>query len=257
LQAWQNQLLQELGRIHEIEDFINTYNLARSIGFNNISVDLMFSLPNQSLNQWRETIGNVCQLKPDHLSCYSLKLEEGTVLNDKYQKGIINIPSDEADREMYHTAIDMLKAYGYKQYEISNFSKPNKECKHNLVYWNNEEYLGIGAGSHSKLNHKRFWNHKSIDRYIDSLINYAAPIESYEDINRDEDMWESIFLALRLNKGLDILKFQETYNVNFMEKYSEALNKLVLQKLIIIEGKNIKLTPLGMDLSNQVFMEFM
>ncbi len=256
LQAWQNELLQKIGRIHNIEEFLSTYDSARKAGFENISVDLMFSLPEQSQNQWKETLQNICSLKPEHISCYSLKLEDGTVLSNMYDRGHVKLAGDEEDRLMYHTAIELLRSRGYEQYEISNFSQPSKECKHNLVYWNNQEYLGIGAGSHSKLGNKRFWNYRDIQQYIDAVSKGITPVENYEAIDKEEELWESIFLSLRLNKGIDIPSFNKRYNIKFTEKYSKILNKLVEKKLIIVSKENIKLTALGMDLSNQVFMEF-
>ncbi len=257
LQAWQDKLLKGIGRVHCLDDFINTYKIARAAGFQNVSVDLMFSLPEQTQAMWEETLRNIVALDLEHVSCYSLKLEEGTKLWDLNEKGLLKLNSDEEDRQMYHLAKEILASHGLEQYEISNFAKPGKESRHNLIYWKNEEYLGIGAGSHSKLDNKRFWNTGDIDSYIRNLEDKKTPIEGEELIDKPEEMWETIFLALRLNEGLDIEEFNNKYDTDFFIQYTAALDKLINQSLVETDGKTLKLTPKGIDLSNQVFMEFM
>lgn len=256
LQAWQNGLLRELGRIHTHEDFLNAYYWARESGFDNINTDLIFALPNQSTEMWNETLNKVISLGVDHISCYSLILEEGTGLYEMYKEGKVGVPDEELDREMYSMAMDILDRNGYRQYEISNFARKGKECRHNLIYWRNEEYIGLGAGSHSKLDGIRFWNYKDIDRY-NSLINQGRlSVEGREKISPEEDMWETIFLALRLNEGLDIADFEIKYGVDFREKYGSRLKKLISHGLVVIESDRLKLTKRGIDLSNSVFVEF-
>ncbi|KNY26797.1 radical SAM family heme chaperone HemW [Pseudobacteroides cellulosolvens] len=146
LQAWQNKLLKSIGRIHCVEDFTNNFKLAREIGFDNINVDVIFSLPDQTLDDWNETLNNIISQGPEHISSYSLKIEENTVFWEKYNNGDIKEIDDQLDREMYYIAKRKLSQYGYNMYEISNFSKEGFECKHNLIYWNAENYLGFGAG---------------------------------------------------------------------------------------------------------------
>lgn len=257
LQAWQGGLLKGLGRIHSLEDFLYAYNCARKSGFNNINADLMFAIPNQTLSMWEETLEKVVSLGMDHISCYSLMLEEDTKLYKLYKEGKVQLPDEDLDREMYKTAVDILDSNGYSQYEISNFAQKNMECRHNLIYWRNEEYLGVGAGSHSKLDGIRFWNYKDIDRYNSLIEQEELPVEGQEELSRDEDMWETIFLALRLNKGLDLQGFESMYGVNFQSRYENTLNKLTAQGLVLIESGRLKLTDRGRDLSNSVFIEFM
>ncbi len=257
LQAWQDKLLKGLGRIHSREDFLQTYDSAREAGFENISTDLMFALPGQTSEMWGETLEQVCRLSPEHISCYSLKLEEGTRLHKLHGEGKIKLPDEELDRDMYRMAADILEHYGYTQYEISNFAMKGKECRHNLIYWNNEEYLGIGAGSHSKLESTRFWNICDIDRYMDTINHRMLPVEGQEDISTEEDMWETIFLALRLNEGLDVAGFEKSYGVDFKIRYETALKKLTAYGLVVMENGRLRLTDKGRDLSNSVFVEFM
>lgn len=257
LQAWQEGLLASLGRIHNLEDFLSAYYNARKAGFDNINVDLMFALPNQTLPMWEETVEKVCSLGPEHISCYSLKLEEGTRLFEMHEKGRVQLPDEDLDRDMYKAARDILEQHGYYQYEISNFARRGMECKHNLVYWRNGEYLGVGAGSHSKLDGKRFWNYCDLDLYRSIIQQGKLPVEGHEELSRDEDMWETIFLALRLNEGLDLPGFESKYGVDFRDRYANALKKLTANELIYMEGGKLKLTDKGRDLSNSVFIEFL
>lgn len=217
----------------------------------------MFALPDQKLEMWLETVQNVTALDIKHISCYSLKIEEGTPFNKLYEEKKITLPDDELDREMYHKAVDIMAQRGFKQYEISNFAVSGYECKHNLIYWQNEEYLGVGAGSHSKLNNIRFNNYKNLNTYIEAIKSGIYPVEERITINKKEDIWETIILTLRLNQGLDIKSFNEKYSVDFMKHYSKTINKLLKYKLIVFEGYRLRLTSLGMDLSNSIFIEFM
>lgn len=257
LQAWQDELLSSIGRIHDLQEFLDTYENARQAGFDNISVDLMFALPGQTMKMWEETLENVCRLGVEHISCYSLKLEEGTKLYRLHGEGKVQLPGEDTDRDMYARAIEILGSYGYAQYEISNFARKGRECKHNLVYWRNEEYLGIGAGSHSKLGNRRFWNFRDIDSYVRLVRQGELPVEGHEELTPAEDMWETIFLALRLNEGLDISGFSSKYGVDFVEKYGTVVNKLSEQGLLTLSPDRLKLTDRGRDLSNSVFIEFM
>ena len=158
LQSLNNQLLKSIGRIHTAEDFIESFKLLRSLGFQNINVDLMFGLPSQRMEDLLDTIRGVMDLGVDHISLYSLIVEDNTLLNRWHNKGLLELPSEDMEREMYHRAVDLLEDNGYIQYEISNFSKANYVCIHNLVYWRLEPYLGVGLSSHSNLFQKRFWN---------------------------------------------------------------------------------------------------
>jgi oxygen-independent coproporphyrinogen III oxidase len=257
LQAWQPELQKALGRIHNTEQFLTNLEQAREAGFENISADLMFALPGQSLEMWLETVERVASLGLKHISCYSLKVEEGTPFYNLYQRNELKLPEEELDREMYHNGIDLLNKKGLKQYEISNFAAPGYECKHNLIYWENKEYLGVGAGSHSKLDGVRFNNFKSIGAYIEQIDNKTVPIEEKNIITVEEDMWETIILFLRLNKGLDIHYFNNKYKVDFMDKYTSAINKIMKNKLAEIVDNHLVLTALGMDISNSVFIEFL
>jgi len=178
LQAWQNHLLESLGRIHTVEEFEENYHLAVKTGFDNINVDLIFAIPGQSFEDWAETINKVAELNPRHISCYSLIIEEDTVFGAKFSKGELSSVEDELDRKMYWYAVEKLRTVGYKHYEISNFSKEGFECAHNLIYWKEQEYIGFGAGAHSYFNGQRFNNTYNIEEYVKIINSGRLPVEN-------------------------------------------------------------------------------
>ena len=257
LQTTNDQLLETIGRIHSTNDFITSYHALRDAGFNNISLDLMFGLPGQTLSDIDRAIKLIDQLKPQHVSAYSLKIEEGTPLFDAYEKGSVQLPSEELEREMYHRINSKLRELGIYQYELSNYALPGWESKHNTVYWENKPYLGIGVSSHSKLDDVRFSNTSNIHEYMDSIQKGESVIIDSEPIDAEEDLFESIILGLRLNKGIQIDLLNERYAIDFETRYEKVLSSLIQDHLIIREGNTIKLTELGRDLANQVFLRFM
>lgn len=256
LQAWQNSLLKYLGRIHNIEDFITNYKLALKAGFNNINVDLIFGIPGQSIKDWTDTIDNISQLDITHLSCYSLKIEEGTPFGLQLEKGKLKAVEDELDREMYWIAIEKLRNNGFKQYEISNFAREGYECRHNLVYWNAEEYVGFGAGAHSYFNKKRFNNVGDIHRYSSLINNNESTIENVQAIDEQDSMSEYMILRLRLVEGVLSKDFEQRFGVALSTKYSKQIERLVSSGLADFNGNKLRLTQKGLDLANQALVEF-
>ncbi len=209
LQSSKDRLLKTLGRIHSFEEFVQSFKMARKEGFNNINVDLMFGLPNQSLDDWKDTLMKVVKLSPEHLSCYSLIIEEGTTFHNLYKNSLLELPKEEEERKMYEYCINFLKEKGYLQYEISNFANPNKECRHNLVYWNLEDYIGCGVGAHSYVNNQRYENTDSIEEYIKQInLNNIIKINLHNN-SQKENMEEFMFMGLRKTKGISINDFEE------------------------------------------------
>ena len=257
LQACQNKLLKSIGRIHSFEEFLEGYNIARKSSFNNINIDLIFGLPGQTLSDWRDTLNKVLSLKPEHLSCYSLKIEEHTLFHNMYLNKLIEFPTDEEEREMYHYTVSTLKFNGYIQYEISNFCLPGYQCKHNLIYWNCEQYIGIGAGAHSYFDNIRYSNHTSLDKYILEINKGRLPQQDFQTINKQESMIEFIILGLRLIDGVDKNSFKQKFNNKIDEMYSAQISKLLELGLIENEKHRLKLTSKGLDLANQVMIEFL
>lgn len=246
LQAWQNDMLKTLGRIHTREEFIESYNLAREYGFENINVDIMFSLPNQSFDMWRETLDNVTELKPEHISAYSLIVEEGT----PFYNMELNLPDEETDRKMYHYAIDFLKLKGYEQYEISNFSKPDRESVHNSAYWIRSDYKGFGIGSASLIDNVRYKNTESICDYIK-----GTAITETEKLSEKNIIEEFMFLGLRMNKGVSALDFYNKFNRDIFELYGDIFKKY--SDFFVIDKNRIRLNTRGFDISNVIMSEFL
>ncbi len=256
LQAYQGKLLQYLGRQHTTDDFVSSIKMAKEAGFKNINADVIFGIPGQTIEDWKETMKALAELDVTHISAYSLKIEEGTRFGEMLETGGLIEVEDELDREMYHYTIEFLREKGYNQYELSNFAKRGYECQHNLIYWNCTEYLGLGAGAHSLLQDIRFENQAAIEGYMDYLKNGQKPVE--ERFARDfcEKMSEYMFLGLRLLKGVSKTDFEELFNQNMFVTYAEKINRLKNKGLIETDGERIWLTGLGLDLANQVFVEF-
>ena len=258
LQSTHDRLLKELGRIHTYEDFLNTYNLARSVGFKNINVDLMLGLPNQSLQDLEESLKEIIKLNPEHISVYSLIIEEGTLFYKKLEMNEIVLPDDELERKMYWGTKKKLENAGYVHYEISNFAKPGFESKHNLSCWNQEEYIGIGVAAHSYTNDVRYSNIDSIEEYIK---NYEEDNETdnfvfHEKQTKISKMKEFMMLGLRKIQGIYIQDFKNKFGENPIYLYRKELEKLVNEELLEIDGDIIKLTNKGIDLANLVWEEF-
>ncbi|QEK12372.1 oxygen-independent coproporphyrinogen III oxidase [Crassaminicella thermophila] len=256
LQAWQDFLLKKLGRVHNSKEFVRNYLLAREIGFKNINIDIMFALPNQSINHWQETLRNVVTLKPEHISAYSLKIEEGTVFNQLYKKGELHLPDEEKDRKMYHFTIDYLLENGYKHYEISNFAKEGQECIHNKIYWENEEYIGLGLGAHSYLNKIRYSNTTDLKDYIENIDKKNICVHK-EEISIKDEIAETMFLGLRMMKGISIKKFTKKFGISPLKVYSNEICDLKEKGLLQVDDQVIRLTRKGIDLSNHVFVAFL
>lgn len=255
LQCWQDKLLKDIGRVHTQHDFTRSYTEAISVDFKNINIDLIFGLPNQTLKDWKITLRNVCDLKPQHLSCYSLKIENGTKMYNDWKENKIFI-DDNIDREMYYYTKEYLKDRGYIHYEISNFSLPNRQCMHNLVYWELEQYIGIGLGAHSFFENKRYNNEKKIKKYIEKLLDGKAITEDIIKSDIKSIKEEFIFLGLRKIQGIDDKCYKSMFNNSIFDDYEEELNNLKDKGFIHINRDMISLTNQGLDLANFVFMTF-
>ncbi|WP_040195038.1 radical SAM family heme chaperone HemW [Clostridium culturomicium] len=256
LQAVQEHHLKSIGRIHTIEDFKKSYIMLRENGFNNINVDLMFGLPNQTLAEWIESLEQVIELKPEHLSCYSLIIEEGTKFYNLYENESLILPNEDVERDMYAVTKDILKKNGYEQYEISNYAKKGFECKHNKIYWQLNNYVGCGSSSHSYINGIRYRNESNIEKYIGRMNeSNTVVVEEFKNSEKD-DIEEFMFLGLRLNDGIDIREFQHRFGVSIFDKYKDIIEKYVHMELLNLEENRLFLTSKGMEFSNQVMADF-
>lgn len=257
LQAVQNNHLDYIGRVHTYEEFEKNYYQAKEVGFKNINIDLMYALPNQSKEDWMESLKKVVELNPTHISAYSLILEENTELFDMYERKEFKLLDEDTDIEMYEYTINYLKSYGYNQYEISNYAKEGFECKHNILYWKCENYVGLGVSASGFLNEIRYNNLCELDKYEDIICSGKKPIEWEEKLSIKDEIEESIFLGLRMNEGIKFIDFQTKYNLDFLMEYNEEIEKLKGLELIDITDEGVILTQKGREISNSVFVEFM
>ena len=257
VQAWQNRLLKNLGRIHTIESFQENFKAVREAGFANINTDLMFALPDQTMADWQETVKNIVEMNPEHISAYSLILEEGTPFYDKYEKGELKPAEEELDREMYHWAVEYLAEHGYSQYEISNFAKNDRQSRHNRIYWQAEEYLGMGLGSHSYMNGERFHNIYDLQEYIKADGEVSLLKEEVEIITEEDALAEFMFLGLRLTEGVSFERFKERFGQEMKNIYGSQIEELVRDGLLEEDEIGIRLTGRGVDISNFVFEKFL
>lgn len=258
LQSTDDNLLKEIGRIHKYDDFLKVYNEAREVGFENINVDLMLGLPNQSLGVLENSVKKVIELNPEHISIYSLILEERTKLYDMVNKGKLELPSEDLERIMYWKVKKMLEGSGYIHYEISNFAKKGYKSRHNSDCWEQKEYIGIGAAAHSYLNDIRFSNNENIEEYIENINNdnFEKNITIHEKQTKENKQNEYMILGLRKIEGVSIRKFKNKFGQNPIFLYNKELNKLVNEDLLEIDGDIINLTSKGLDLANLVWEEF-
>lgn len=258
LQSTHNSLLKDIGRIHTFEQFLETYKLIKEVGFTNINVDLMLGLPKQSIKELEDSVKEIIKLNPEHVSVYSLIVEEGTVFFDKMKKNMLELPSDEVERKMYWLVKEELEKAGYVHYEISNFAKKGFESKHNLSCWNQEEYIGIGVAAHSYTNNVRYSNVDKIENYIENFENNKEEdnLIFHEKQNKISKMKEFMILGLRKINGVSIQEFKNKFTENPIYLYKNELDKLVKEELIEIDGDIIRLTNKGLDLANLVWEEF-
>ncbi len=256
-QSADDKLLKKIGRIHTFEDFKNCFRDARRAGFENISVDLMFGLPGQTAEIWRDTLRKITELGPEHISAYSLKIEEGTPFFEMKSRGELSVPDDDANREMYDTVVEFLKDRGYCRYEISNFSKAGFESRHNLIYWTLGEYIGFGAGAHSFVCGRRFSDPLGVSDYID-FISSGGRAEDGAETEPDIDMMcEYMFLGLRLDRGVSEREFKKRFGKDMGEVFKKPIEKhLNVIRTLESSGGNIKIRPEYTYVSNLIMSDF-
>lgn len=256
LQSADNEELRALGRIHTYEEFLESFGLARKCGFSNINVDLMSALPGQTVESWIETLNKVISLEPEHISAYSLIIEEGTPFFEKYgeERGEGILPDEDDEREMYHRTKTVLWEHGYERYEISNYARPGKECRHNVGYWTGVPYLGLGLGASSYVDGCRFCNTSDLQEYLGGGMGKRCE----EQVLTEQDMQEEFFfVGLRLVKGVSLKQFEERFGVSADSVYPELLNKIVEEGGAEYCGEYFRLTEYGMDVSNYIMAQFL
>jgi oxygen-independent coproporphyrinogen-3 oxidase len=247
VQALDDELLKTIGRVHSLKAALESYAKLRAAGFENINLDLMFGLPGQTLNHWRNTLKRAIELQPEHLSTYCLILEEDTEFWSLFQKGLIK-PNEEQELAMYQTAMDMLGAAGYRQYEISNFAKPGRECAHNIAYWEGKDYLGIGPSACSTVGNRRWQNVPDTDRYIEGIRNERPVIISEEAITPDLRASERAAFGMRMNAGVPAALLQG--------RWEKEIAELLSAELVQWRNGRLKPTPRGILFADEVATRF-
>ena len=257
VQSFDEKELQLLERVHNEEEIHSTVHRARSANFENLSMDLMFALPDQSTEKWQSHLKQATAKNPDHLSTYNLTIEPATAFFKLYEKGKLCLPHEDIQLEMYETTIQVLEDAGYSQYEISNFSKPGMESQHNINYWNNGEYLGVGAGASSYLNGERSKNINLPSIYIRKIETKASAVDTRERLEPLQAMGETLMLGLRLLKGVSIDVFENRFQVSFQKVYGKVVESLLNQELITLNENRIALSRKGLFLADSVILKFM
>ena len=253
LQSMDDDELASLGRIHTYEEFLASYEVARAVGFDNISVDLMSGLPGQATSSWVRTLEAVAELKPEHISAYSLIIEEGTPFATRE----LELPDEDDEREMYERTAEALAGFGYQQYEISNYAKEGYECRHNIGYWKRVDYLGFGAGASSLFNNVRYSNIKDLKIYAKNSSEVTKIRCDVEFLDEKSGMEEFIFLGLRMMSGINDTEFKDEFGVSLRAVYGDEIDKLVEQGLLDFDEHDLKLTRAGISVSNYVFVELL
>ena len=256
-QTFRPHILQEIGRAHGVEEIVQSVKWAREAGIENISLDLMFGLPKQTLQDLEETLEHVLALKPKHISAYSLKIEEGTRFYYLHQQNKLALPTEEEEYEMYQMIRRRLKQAGLQQYEISNFAIPGYESLHNSAYWLNEEYYGFGVGAHGYVNEIRYANQKGIQAYIERIHQGKRPIAEEHRVSQEESMENFMILGLRLLRGVPKVRFAKRYGESIDKVFGSVIKSLIKQKFIEDKEGTISLTEKGLLFGNEVFASFL
>jgi len=257
LQTLNDGILKKLGRSHDKKDFFHSYDLLEAVGFENINVDLIFNLPDQTLEDGIKDVTSLVQLGIKHISYYSLIIEPNTPIYNWYHDGKIKLLDEDDERRLYHQVRAYLREKGYNHYEISNFAYNGYECKHNLVYWKVKPYIGLGLASHSYFNNRRFSNTTDLKEYIQTLSSNSLPIVEEEYIDKKLEIAEYCILGLRLIRGIDKREFTDRFKFNIKDIYGEIIEKHKKNGLVVEDERTLRLSDKGLDLANLVEVDFL
>lgn len=256
LQSANDRELKLLGRIHTWAEFLESFTLARECGFANLNIDLMSALPGQTCESWKETLSRVTDLDPEHISAYSLIIEEGTPFGERYgsEEGRKLLPDEDSEREMYHETKQFLKDCGYERYEISNYAKPGRECRHNIGYWTGVPYLGLGLGASSYLDGCRFTVNPDMKQYLEEKPGMFTDIEKLTKKDMEEEFF---YVGLRMTAGVSLSEFERRFGISAKEVYPGLMETFVKEKAARFEGDRFVLTDYGLDVSNYIMAQFL
>ena len=256
-QSFNHDLLQYLGRIHTPQDITKSIIMIRQSGFSNLNLDLMFAIPGQTAAIWKEDLARAVEFKPEHLSLYGLTLEKGTPFYTAHEKREMVLPDEQEYARCFESARHFLRDNDIRDYEISNFSRSECECRHNLNYWHYKDYLGLGPAAHSFIKKQRWWNVSDVRAYIDKCYHFLEPVERWETLTEEQQRSEFIFLALRTIGGVTYYSYWERFKRGFKEDYKRTLDSLEELGLIYKMVDRFMLTDKGLLVSDSVFAEFM
>ena len=253
LQSPEDRELKILGRIHNYGQFLETYQEARTVGFDNINIDLMSAIPDQTYEGWVKNLRTVAELEPEHISAYSLIVEEGT----PFAARKLNLPDEDTEYNMYEATAQILKEYGFEQYEISNYARKGRECRHNVGYWTRQDYLGFGLGASSLYGKERFANTADMKKYLKNSKNPEKIREKEPSLTREDEMAEFMFLGLRMTKGISKADFQRCFGCTIESVYGEVLEQYESMELLLEKDGRIFLSREGIHVSNSIMAEFL
>ena len=257
LQAMQDETLRQLGRIHTVAEFLQSYRLAREGDFENINIDLIFALPDQTMEAWQHTLNEVISLEPNHISAYNLVMEEATPFYEWWQADKLHLPTEDTEADMFQYTIDTLTTHGYGHYEICNFAKPDHFARHNLVYWNNQPCIGLGAGACGYVKGVRYTNIRGIAPYINKLSQRHKPIADTERLTGHAEKAETLMLALRKREGISLDVYRDRFGEEIEVAFGSILKRWIDLELLERTTTHFRLTPRGLFLANEVFVELM
>lgn len=255
VQTFDNKMLKKIGRSHQEQDIYDNIRHLKQAGFDNISIDLIYALPGQTMDQVKENVAKAIDLDIPHMSLYSLILENQTVFMNRMRRGKLPLPKEELEAEMFEYIIEELEKAGFEHYEISNFSKPGFESRHNLVYWDNAEYYGLGAGASGYVDGIRYKNHGPIRHYLEAVEAGKARITE-EHLTLEEKMEEELFLGLRKKTGVSKARFEEKFGISFDQRYGQVVASLTEQGLLVPDDKQVRMTKRGLFLGDTVAEKF-
>lgn len=255
-QAFQDRLLSRLGRAHDVEDIFESVSILRRAGLKNLNLDLIYGLPGQTVTDWQHSLDQALSLSPEHLSCYTLIIEPGTPFAHKYAAGDLEMPGEDEEEGMYLALEERLSMAGFHRYEISNYALPGWQSRHNLLYWLNQPYLGLGSGAHGNWEGVRYANFSDIAQYMKCVNGDILPIDEQALVTKEQAMDETMMLGMRLLRGVPEKAFVDRYAISYFEVYGDEIAKLLEKGLVEFAGGALKLTARGLLLGNLVFAEF-
>lgn len=256
VQAVQDRLLQRIGRAHAVHEAEQAFRTAREAGFDNVNLDLMFGLPDQSLEDWVQSLRWAIHLNPEHLSTYGLIVEEGTRFHQEHRAGALGLPDEETEAAMYRMMIELLGGAGYEHYEISNFARPGFRCRHNLVYWEHQEYLGLGPGAHSFLDGRRFYNELLPANYLRAIREHGTAVAGGELLSPAGLRSERLMLGLRLRGGMDLQAFKDALGIEDLAA-SERVARLLDDGLLSLNGGRMQIAEQGLLVANELIVQLL